>query len=124
MPQVSIEQEFVNRLQSQIGGMAGQMLMKDIQIEVLMKEKDELQGIVTALGGELPPSQVKRADEHGSGTPQDRGTPGVREAAGPTHQARSPEPQLQHGADSGPGADGAGAVDEHTPAIDLPLKPR
>lgn len=93
--QVSIEQEVINRLQMQIGSMAGQLTMKEIALELIMRERDALQQIVTALGGELPPSQVKRVEADGSGTAEDSGAPDTGEASGATREARSEKSQLQ-----------------------------
>lgn len=85
----TFEQEVINRLQTQLGQLVGNLTAKDIQIEILMTERDAANRIITALGGELPVSQISRGGNDVSRTDQDTGAQGGGEAAGSPREARS-----------------------------------
>lgn len=97
------EQEIINRLQTQVGTLVGAMAGKDIQLEILIRERDEANVIITALGGELPVSQISTGGINVSGVAQDTGAQGAGETAGSPHPTRSKESGVSSKRTSGKG---------------------
>lgn len=86
----SIEEVIIERLQNQIGQFAGAMTTKDIQLEVLLNERDEAHAMIVELGG-IPPAVQIQKGPNVNGNDQNPGAQSAREAVRASHPSRPQE---------------------------------